>query len=158
PGRDALKGALVNLLALGVLCALVWFGGEYFELSVRLRVGVILGALALWLLIFVWQRLQAIRTARLIEQRLREQAADQIANSRPADRDQLEDLERRLKDAIGALKASKLGTTALAELPWYIIIGPPGSGKSTALQASGLEFPKMGQGLNGIQGVGGTRN
>lgn len=153
-----MKGALVNLLALGVLSALIWFGGEYFEVSVRLRVGGILAALAVWLLIFLWQRLQTIRTAHLIESRLREQAADQIANSRPAERDQLEELERRLKEAIGALKSSKLGTSALAELPWYIIIGPPGSGKSTALSASGLEFPKMGQGLNGIQGIGGTRN
>lgn len=153
-----MKGALVNILALGILCALIWFGGQYFEVAVQWRIAGILGALALWLIIFLWQRIQAIRTARVIEARLREQAMDQIANSRPAERDQLEDLERRMKEAIGALKASKLGTTALAELPWYIIIGPPGSGKSTALQASGLEFPKMGQGLNGIMGVGGTRN
>ena len=153
-----MKGALVNILALGVLCALIWFGGEYFEISVRIRIGAILCALAFWLLVFVWQRLQAIRTARVIESRLREQAMEQIANSRPAERDQVEDLERRMKEAIAALKSSRLGTSALAELPWYIIIGPPGSGKSTALQASGLEFPQMGKGLNGIMGVGGTRN
>lgn len=153
-----MKGALVNLLALGVLCALLWFGGQYFEVATRHRVAAILGALCLWLLVFVWQRFQAIRTARLIEARLREQAAEQIASSRPAERDQMEELEKRLRDAIGALKASKLGTSALAELPWYIIIGPPGSGKSTALQASGLEFPRIGEGLNGIAGVGGTRN
>lgn len=153
-----MKGALVNLLALGVLCALLWFGGQYFEFPVQQRVGAILAALALWLLVFLWQRFQAIRTARLIEARLREQAADQIANSRPAERDQLQELEKRLRDAITALKKSKLGASALAELPWYIIIGPPGSGKSTALQASGLEFPRIGEGLNGIAGVGGTRN
>ncbi|MCO5169790.1 MAG: type VI secretion system membrane subunit TssM [Planctomycetes bacterium] len=153
-----MKGALVNLLALGVLCALLWFGGQYFEFPVQHRVAAILAALALWLLVFLWQRFQAIRTARLIEARLREQAADQIANSRPAERDQLQELEKRLHDAINALKRSKLGTSALAELPWYIIIGPPGSGKSTALQASGLEFPRIGEGLNGIAGVGGTRN
>ncbi len=153
-----MKGAFVNLLALGVLCALLWFGGQYFEFPVKHRVGAILVALALWLLVFVWQRFQAIRTARVIEARLRQQAAEQIANSRPAERGQLEELEKRLQEAIAALKSSKLGTSALAELPWYIIIGPPGSGKSTALQASGLEFPRIGQGLNGIAGVGGTRN
>ena len=37
-----MKGALVNLLALGVLCALVWFGGQYFEVPTKLRVGAIL--------------------------------------------------------------------------------------------------------------------
>ena len=81
-----MKGALVNILALGILCALIWFGGQYFEVAVQWRIAGILGALALWLLIFLWQRIQAIRTARLIEARLREQAMDQIANSRPAER------------------------------------------------------------------------
>jgi type VI secretion system protein ImpL len=51
-----------------------------------------------------------------------------------------------------------MGTGALYSLPWYIIIGPPGSGKSTALQESGLNFPYMSQGRKGIRGVGGTRN
>ena len=44
-------------------------------------------------------------------------------------------------------------------LPWYVIIGPPGSGKTTALLNSGLKYPlseKLGE--QAIQGVGGTRN
>ncbi len=47
----------------------------------------------------------------------------------------------------------------LYDLPWYIIIGPPGSGKTTALINSGLEFPladKFGKG--GLRGISGTRN
>ncbi|CAN5907709.1 type VI secretion system membrane subunit TssM [soil metagenome] len=48
---------------------------------------------------------------------------------------------------------------ALYDLPWYIFIGAPGSGKTTALLNAGLTFPlaaKLGQAP--IQGVGGTRN
>ena len=43
-------------------------------------------------------------------------------------------------------------------MPWYIIIGPPGAGKTTALVNSGLKFPLAGQdGAASIAGVGGTR-
>lgn len=39
--------------------------------------------------------------------------------------------------------------------PWYVIIGPPGAGKTTALLNSGLRFPLADQTL---AGSGGTRN
>lgn len=53
----------------------------------------------------------------------------------------------------------KLGRKfSLYELPWYIIIGPPGSGKTTALINSGLKFPLSGdERANAVAGVGGTR-
>lgn len=47
----------------------------------------------------------------------------------------------------------------LYELPWYVFIGAPGSGKTTALTNAGLNFPlaeKLGQAS--VKGVGGTRN
>lgn len=151
-----MRGGLVNLIALAILIALIWFGGGYIELGTPLRIGLIAGVLGIWLLIFLYQRWRAIRTAQMIEARLREQAAGQLAAG--ADPDALSDLQRRLDEAMTGLRQSGIGKSALATLPWYIIIGPPGSGKSTALTASGLEFPKVGTGLNGIQGVGGTRN
>ena len=43
----------------------------------------------------------------------------------------------------------------LYERPWYVIIGPPGSGKTTAIQNSGLDFPLV---AGRVAGVGGTRN
>lgn len=47
----------------------------------------------------------------------------------------------------------------LYELPWYVFIGPPGSGKTTALINSGLQFPLAEKlGSQSIRGVGGTRN
>ena len=45
------------------------------------------------------------------------------------------------------------------ELPWYVIIGAPGSGKTTALTNSGLQFPLAAQhGRESVRGIGGTRN
>ena len=44
---------------------------------------------------------------------------------------------------------------SIYDLPWYLLIGEPQSGKSTTLKNSGLEFPV---GADGLSGAGGTRN
>jgi type VI secretion system protein ImpL len=65
----------------------------------------------------------------------------------------------KLKEALGTLRKSKLGRKSLYELPWYIMIGPPGAGKTTAIVNSGLQFPLVGEGgAASVRGVGGTRN
>ena len=47
----------------------------------------------------------------------------------------------------------------LYQLPWYVIIGAPGAGKTTALVNSGLHFPLADRfGKTALRGVGGTRN
>ncbi|MBP0617640.1 type VI secretion system membrane subunit TssM [Jiella mangrovi] len=67
-------------------------------------------------------------------------------------------LSDRMADALAVLKKSSGKSTYLYELPWYVIIGPPGSGKTTALVNSGLEFPLAGPGgPAAIAGAGGTR-
>jgi type VI secretion system protein ImpL len=70
-------------------------------------------------------------------------------------------LKDRFEKAVGVLRKSKgkRGSLSLYDLPWYIIIGPPGSGKTTALVNSGLEFPLADHfGREALGGVGGTRN
>ena len=45
------------------------------------------------------------------------------------------------------------------ELPWYIMIGAPGAGKTTTIVNSGLEFPFAAElGPKALRGAGGTRN
>jgi type VI secretion system protein ImpL len=63
-------------------------------------------------------------------------------------------LKEKLTAALTRLKDAKAGK--LYDLPWYVIIGPPGTGKTTALENSGLEFPLTEGGR--LQGVGGTRD
>ncbi|WP_321799973.1 type VI secretion system membrane subunit TssM [Caballeronia sp. J97] len=51
------------------------------------------------------------------------------------------------------------GRQYLYQLPWYMFIGAPGAGKTTALVHSGLRFPLAERfGTDRIRGVGGTRN
>ncbi|KEZ74021.1 hypothetical protein C5I_0109535, partial [Pseudomonas syringae pv. syringae FF5] len=51
----------------------------------------------------------------------------------------------RFRDALRVLKDSDLygvlGTRGRNELPWYAVIGPKGSGKTSLLDFSGLDFP-----------------
>ena len=44
---------------------------------------------------------------------------------------------------------------SIYDLPWYLLIGEPQSGKSTTLKNSGLEFPI---GSDSLSGAGGTHN
>ena len=83
-------------------------------------------------------------------------------NNDDISKNERETLELKFKDAFSSLKkASKnIGQKFnLYEMPWYIIIGPPGSGKTTALLNSGLKFPLSKEfGSGSLQGIGGTRN
>lgn len=55
--------------------------------------------------------------------------------------------------------SARLGKRHLYELPWYLIIGASGSGKTTALLNAGLRFPLASSlGEQAVRGVGGTRN
>src|SRR5262245_58213153 len=68
-------------------------------------------------------------------------------------------LKEKLKDALTTLKTASGGKKDyLYDLPWYLLIGPPGAGKTTALINSGLKFPlARGATPAAIAGVGGTR-
>ncbi|MGB8622677.1 MAG: type VI secretion system membrane subunit TssM [Paracoccaceae bacterium] len=73
--------------------------------------------------------------------------------------EELGDLKGKLRTAMNRLRKSKLGSRHLYELPWYVMIGPPGAGKTTAIVNSGLKFPLADEmGKSAIGGVGGTRN
>ncbi|ACB36309.1 type VI secretion protein IcmF [Leptothrix cholodnii SP-6] len=60
---------------------------------------------------------------------------------------------------LARLGLQNLGGRYLYQLPWYLIIGAPGSGKTTALRNAGLQFPLAElTGEHRVRGVGGTRD
>lgn len=72
-------------------------------------------------------------------------------------------LRQQMQEAIKTIRKSKIGDqtgkAALYELPWYMVIGNPAAGKSSAVLHSGLKFPFMDKTNKlSVQGVGGTRN
>ncbi|SEK03202.1 type VI secretion system protein ImpL [Cribrihabitans marinus] len=148
----------VAMVLAGVL---FWFGpafgwNEWYPLtSLKSRLiwgGVILGFfLSIMLLIFLLRRRR--------ERKLTEELTEQIEEEPDLTETELEELKLKLKTAMKALRKSKNGRRHLNELPWYVMIGPPGAGKTTAIVNSGLDFPLADElGKTAIGGVGGTRN
>ncbi|AKJ28865.1 type VI secretion protein [Caldimonas brevitalea] len=116
----------------------------------------------------VWSAWRARKASEKLVQGFAQQAAATPA-APSAGSQEVAVIEGRFKEALETLKKAQLGSRAgvrrnfgrgyLYHLPWYIIIGAPGSGKTTALINSGLEFPLADTfGKEAIRGVGGTRN
>lgn len=144
---------LIGALA---LAALIWFGGPFLALGeirpfesawVRLPVVALLLLAALgWIALIVIRRRKA--TAALTEALEKEESTGDGAA-----------LSSAMKDALATLKSARgKGSDYLYDLPWYVIIGPPGAGKTTALVNSGLKFPlARGATPAAVAGSGGTR-
>ncbi len=67
-------------------------------------------------------------------------------------REALSELSEKWTTAVAQLRQAGM---SIYDLPWYLLIGEPQSGKSTTLLNSGLEFPV---GAEALSGAGGTRN
>ena len=132
----ALKYVLALLLIAGSW-ALWHFLGLPLWAAIAITVSVVVG-LIVWVLL---AKRREKKAAAQIEEVLRRQGNERAGNIRPDMRAQVEALQGEFDAALTALKASKLGTSALTALPWYVMIGPPGSGKTTAIRNSGLDFP-----------------
>ena len=155
---------LVVEISCVVLAVLVWFAGPWVGLgSVEARVKCIIAISVFRVLVNLIDFYLSRRNALHLEASLKEHAHTQISHARPDRAEEIASLRTQFETAIAALKSSKLGgryhgNAALYALPWYMFIGPPGSGKSTALRHSGLHFPSMGGSGQAVQGLGGTRN
>src|SRR5579872_3185528 len=152
---------LLLLIGFLLIAAFVWIAGPYFAFgewrpleSERARLFTILAIVVLWVLRWIFKKLRAGQlSAQLMKAITARPSAEQQVHG-----DALQ-LRERFEEAVGTLKQEKRAGRNLYDLPWYIIIGPPGSGKTTALVNSGLNFPLAQKfGKQSVRGVGGTRN
>lgn len=143
----------IPFIIIGVICLIIaiWVGlpmtGVGFLSSVWFRatlIGLILGTIFL-VMFFKWRARR--KKARELE--------DALIPTEPEGDGKV--LSERMQTALATLKKSG-GSAYLYDLPWYVIIGPPGAGKTTALQNSGIEFPLAQKDDAGVvEGFGGTR-
>jgi type VI secretion system protein ImpL len=145
------------LLTVGIWLA-VWLAG------LPLWVGIVVTVFAILLVVgvIVFRIVRANARAAALERELLKQASAQADQSRPERRAEILALQASMKAAIDALKRSKLGSrggrSALYALPWYVIVGPPAAGKTTALAQSGLAFTSPAASGPKIKGTAGTKN
>ena len=147
----------LSILGAIVLAAVVWLAGPLISVGDAQPFDNVLVRLIIIVLIFLavggaiaWRILSRRRAAAKIAAAMTETVAED--SDAPV-------LKQKMEDALAVLKRSgKSNARALYDLPWYLIIGPPGAGKTTALVNSGLKFPLAGDNAAmAVQGVGGTR-
>jgi type VI secretion system protein ImpL len=162
---------LIGLVAALLVAALIWFGGPYLAIGdvrpFESLTGRLLGIMAL---VIAWGGFAQFKllAAERKGARLAGDVAAQIdpgtaepdarPGLAPSPTGDAEALSERFSRAVASLRKSGL-SASLYDLPWYVIIGAPGSGKTTALLNAGLEFPLEAEfGKDPLKGIGGTRN
>ncbi|XQW83486.1 type VI secretion system membrane subunit TssM [Thalassotalea piscium] len=159
---------VITVLGFICLALLIWFGGPLiaiagYEPLISISARIIL----LLVIIIVWGAIKF--TSKVKDKKQSEQMVNNLINGEEGNSDssiddtvksEIDVLHKKMQQALDILKATKFANSKnIYELPWYIMIGPPGSGKTTAIQHSGLEYPlKEKMGVDMIQGVGGTRH
>ena len=156
---------LGSLAGIGVLISLIWMIGPLLSLggysplanprNQWLITGVlVLGWLFYLLVSWLWRRRKNSKMAR-------QMAGEEADSAEARSSAELKAVRKTFDNALTDLRKTRLGKRGqyLYQLPWYVIIGPPGSGKTTALLNSGLNFPlAKRRGIKKLRGVGGTRN
>ena len=166
------KRSVLSFIGVALLALVFWFeapllafdGKEPFA-SRTVRATVVLLMFAAWAGWFGWCLLAAhLANRRLMASMAAAEApAAGAGTPAPAALQEQAALKTRMDEALAVLrkaapKKGRWGRQYLYQLPWYLFVGAPGSGKTTALLHSGLRFPlaeTLGPGA--IGGVGGTR-
>ena len=162
--RKIFASLLFALLFFGLALSLViWFFGPLLMLGSWQPFGSVFAQI-MWI-IGIWVFVFLVLITRWLLRRRRENkmgdemVAEDDDEDDDAVKEELKEMRTRMKDALKTLRKSKLGGRSIYQLPWYIIIGPPGAGKTTAIVNSGLKFPLADKlGMKALGGVGGTRN
>jgi len=151
-----LSPAVIGTIGLLALSAIIWWVGPLIAIAsarpldpLWVRITLLVLIWAIWIARLSWLAWKRRKTNAAL---LAGMSAGPSASDKEA-----QVLAKRFNDAVLRLKAGG-GRQFLYELPWYIFVGAPGSGKTTALMNAGLQFLLGDAAKGSVQGVGGTRN
>ncbi|TCI03238.1 type VI secretion system membrane subunit TssM [Corallincola luteus] len=155
---------LVTLIGFVALSLLIWFGGPLLAIAGHEPLASPVARLVMLLIFAItWGAINVGHQAR--HRRHNDEAIKSLLDGDDESGEDVSDeevatLKTRITQALEILKSARLNKgQSVYQLPWYVLIGPPGTGKTTALVNSGLEFPlKDKLGADALSGIGGTRH
>ncbi len=154
--RDLLgKPIVIRPLGAILLSIVIWFVGPLIAIAGFAPLGWWVVRLIVILLIFGYVGFTLYR-----DRKKAADAGEGIVQDLSAQRAEagVAEIGGKFDAAVSKLGGGKGGRTKLYELPWYLMIGPPGSGKTTALRNAGLGLYDDDTGDVTVAGIGGTRN
>lgn len=138
-----------TLLLVLFVALLVWFAGPLLAVNdYKFWKGATERLIAISLLSLMWGLMMVFVSWRAgVRKKVMEESKDGQDRLRREEQkyEEQRELKARFKDAIRTLKTSSLyrgrSERWRSDLPWYLLIGPQGSGKTSLLDFSGLDFP-----------------
>jgi type VI secretion system protein ImpL len=146
----AVIGILIILLVFGIVLSLDWPLWVSFFLLLAV-IGLITGV------VFI-RKIWLKRREQYFIQKVIEQDKSHLKTLKGKDRDELKGLQENWKEAIDSLRRSHLREfgNPLYVLPWYLVMGESGSGKTTAINSARLSSPFVE--VTRTSGISGTKN
>jgi len=134
------------LLIIALISGVVIGGFLFLGRSIEEAAFALLVIFGIWISIVVVRKLIIrYRAKEQVKRILQAESAESASDLGMSAQELTKDLRKRWKKAIGALRKSqlKLRGDPLYVLPWYMVVGKPRSGKSTALKNSRLLSPEI---------------
>ena len=154
---QSLVGALIFLSLMFV--ALLWMVSVLAKIPLWIPGSITAFIVLTVLIVFLIRAYRAQRAAKGLEDALAAQAKHQATHVRPDLQIEVQQMQEEFDKAVSALKRAGSGRRDAPLLPALVrIIGPPGTGKSTALRNSGLNFPYSSKGGGAAVKVSAARN
>lgn len=144
-----------SLVGVGALCLLIWHAGPTLAIGearpltpIGTRIALLVAVLSLYALYGCFRLWQALRSNDDLLARFLFRKA--LPQEHEAAKEELRRVAAGIQAAVAALRKMRGfgrlhrmldGKRHLYELPWYMVLGSPGVGKTTVLRHSGLQFP-----------------
>ena len=138
---------LWTLIGLALLSLVIWVFGPIvrvgdvrtFRRAENVRIVIIALLVIFWLIWLIVAQRRAIRANRMF---VAEIAAPAVEKPLSPGEENVAAVGAKFAEVMAELKRRKLGGRKfLREMPWYVIVGPPATGKTTALRPVRAELP-----------------
>lgn len=159
------QGWFLSLVGVILLSIIIYYIAPLIseKNSTLITLSSITGLVIIWFIFQLIRLLQVHKQDAAMLDSLQDMEA--IDEAQAAVDEELEVLQERLSEAVNELKNSRFGSKEggklhyLYRIPWYVLIGPPASGKTTLLKNSSLRTVLSKKfGRESVGGIGGTRH